>query len=110
MPSVRGRKPFHEKRLQMKVYVPESLMAQIQLRFWDPVRSQVRYGSVSALITQLLQDYFKQGDNTQNVADLSVDRPEMVEAAPQENQAGSPEVLSENPSEPEWNQDSMGGD
>ena len=53
------------KLIDTIVSIPSDVLAEVDLRLWDPLRSKIRYGSRSALIVGLLREWLKeQGANT----------------------------------------------
>lgn len=54
-----GRKPYSEPRVAWKIYLPQSLAAQIELLLLDPMREKVKYGARNELLEQLLRDWFE---------------------------------------------------
>ena len=54
-----------EELVRIKVSLPASLVAQLNLHFFDPVYGKPEYGKRSALIEQLLRDWLKGQKNEQ---------------------------------------------
>lgn len=52
----RGRKPGVAKETH-RIYLPEDLSLEVQLRLLNPSRAKMRYGSFSLLIERLLRDW-----------------------------------------------------
>lgn len=48
-----------EELARIKVSLPTSLVAQLNLQFFDPVYGKPQYGKRSALIERLLRDWLK---------------------------------------------------
>ena len=55
--SIMPRK-FLEPRSRVEIWLPETLKARLDLACLDPVRGKPDYGKRSALVQQLLNDYF----------------------------------------------------
>lgn len=49
-----------EKLAKIKVSLPASLLAQVDIHFFDPVTGKPRYGARSALIERLLRKWVRE--------------------------------------------------
>ncbi len=56
----RGRKKNPDRPMETKLSIPESVLARVSLILVDPVTGGRKYGSMSALVTQLLRQWLKE--------------------------------------------------
>ena len=54
-----GRKPYSEARVQWKLYLPETIAAEVELLLLDPLRDRVKYGARNELVEKLLRKWLE---------------------------------------------------
>lgn len=47
--------------VEVRVNIPESVLAEVDLRLFDPLRGRIRYGARSKLVTRLLRSWLEKG-------------------------------------------------
>lgn len=52
-----GRKPLADPPVSKELSLPSSLVAEVELRLYDPTTGRVRYGAFAALVERLLREY-----------------------------------------------------
>ena len=53
----KGRPVNPDTPVKLTINIPEKVYARLQLLFFDPVVGRARYGKLSGLVTNLLQDW-----------------------------------------------------
>lgn len=56
-----GRKPLADPPVEKSLSLPGSLVAEVELRFYDPSTLKVRYGAFAALVERLLREWLAKG-------------------------------------------------
>ena len=52
-----GRKPLADPPVRKELSLPSSLVAQLELRMYDPSTMRVKYGGFSGLVERLLREF-----------------------------------------------------
>lgn len=66
------------KPIDTIVSIPADVLAEVDLRLWDPLRNKIHYGSRSALIVGLLRNWL---EKQEGVPTMDVEPPSDTEAA-----------------------------
>lgn len=57
------RKPLEDPPRKVTLSVPSSMMAQIELRLYDPTSGMTKYGALSTLVSALLRNWISEQNN-----------------------------------------------
>jgi hypothetical protein len=55
---------YREKKVAISVRLPEDLLERVRERLHDPLRNQVKHGSLTDVITNLLYEWLQSPENT----------------------------------------------
>ena len=56
-----GRKPLADPPISKELSLPSSLVAEVELRLYDPSTGKPKYGAFAQLVERLLRDWIRQG-------------------------------------------------
>lgn len=56
-----GRKPHSDPPFEKDISLPSSLVAEVELRLFDPATQKVQYGAFSKLVERLLREWLAKG-------------------------------------------------
>lgn len=59
--SNRGRKALADAPIEKSLNLPSSLVAEVELRLYDPATEKVKYGSFAQLVERLLREWLTKG-------------------------------------------------
>lgn len=54
----RGRKPHTDPPIPLKIYLPKSMVEELDLMMYDPLRGKPTYGMRSQFIQNLVRQWF----------------------------------------------------
>lgn len=56
-----GRKPLADKPIEKALSLPSSIVAEIELRLYDPSTGKAKYGAFAQLVERLLREWLQKG-------------------------------------------------
>lgn len=57
----RGRKELADPPVEKALSLPSSLVAEVELRLYDPATGKVKYGAFAQLVERLLREWLAKG-------------------------------------------------